>query len=231
MRRRHLIDLASASLILGALAPASRVLAECAAPTEERAQWLTTTVRAGGPLYVWLGQPRGLPMPAELELSGVGQGMRLGITWIVPGLARVTMPSAARGTVRVIAPARSRGASSESFDVAITQGPGPGRIAPAPTSLRVERVFVPTRWSQGETIRVAFEAPPSSIRHVLARWGREGSFETIAAGATSAVVFQDQRCGTRPVDADAPSAGARVEVSFIDDEGNLSATTDAVVPA
>jgi hypothetical protein len=132
--------------------------------------------------------------------------------------------------VRITAPARSQSGASESFDVTITQGPAAARVAPAPTSVRIERAFVPTRWSQGETIRVDFDAAPSSIRHVLARWGREGSFATIAAGATQAVVFQDGRCGTRPVDADAPAAGDRVEVSFVDDEGNLSGSTRATMP-
>jgi hypothetical protein len=85
MHRRHFLDLALASITVGAVSP-SIALADCA-PPEERAGWLTTNVHPGGDAYFWLGQPSGLPVPTDLEVTMGAAVSRLPITWVVPGVA------------------------------------------------------------------------------------------------------------------------------------------------
>ena len=137
MNRRHFLDLALASIAVGAASP-SRVLADCA-PPEERAGWLTTNVHAGGDAYFWLGQPQGVAVPADLEATIAGAVTRLAITWVVPGVARVRIPDTASGAIHVATPSRNSSAG-QTLDITLTSGPPPAPLSAPPRPCRLECV-------------------------------------------------------------------------------------------
>ncbi len=234
MHRRHFLDLTLASLavgpfLVGAVSP-SIALADCA-PNEERAQWIPTNVHPGGDAFVWLGQPRGLPVPSDLEVTIGGASSRVPIVWVVPGVARLRVPGTASGVMRIATPSRGRSPTGATFDVTLASGGPPGRLSGPPTSCRLERVSRPIRWGVGEATLLHFAMPPTTAKHVIARWSGFGAFATIAAGMTTVTLYADGGCGSNPVDVRPPTAGTRVDVAFLDDEGNPSTFVTAVMPA
>jgi hypothetical protein len=80
-------------------------------------------------------------------------------------------------------------------------------------------------------VEARFVAVPASVRYVFSRWSRFGSSASLAAGARAISVYAQGGCGSFPVDAAAPARGERVELAFLDDEGNVSAFTSVVMPA
>lgn len=226
MHRRHFLELALASLATTAVSP-SMALAECA-PVQERASWLTTSVRAGGDAYFWLGQPSGLPVPTNLEVTMGAAASRLPITWVVPGVARLRIPGTASGTLQVATPPRGRG-EGQTHAITLVSGPPPARIASPPSGVSLVRSSHRIRWGEAQSVEVRFAATPPSIKHVVMRWSRFGSSASLTAGATSATLYAEGGCGSFPVDANAPARGDRVSLAFLDDEGNLSAFTTAVM--
>lgn len=232
MHRRHFLDLALASLAVAPFsigaASTSVARADCA-PPEERAGWLATNVHPGGDAFFWLGQPRGVPVPADLEVTIGGAASRIPIVWIVPGVARIRIPGTASGTIHVATPSRGRGAG-QTFDITLTSGPPPARLSAPPTSCRLEQTTRRIRWGEGHATTIHFAAAPSTAKHVLARWASFGAAATIAGGATSASLYVDGGCGSHPLDVSPPTPGTRVEVAFLDDEGNPSTFTTVVMP-
>jgi len=219
--------LAAAYPMLSALPSLAR--ADCAIP-EERAVWLATNARAGARAFVWLGQPRGLAVPVALEASIAGAPVRLPITWAVPGLAQITIPPGATGTLILSTPPRAANRASEALQIPITAGPPPARVSAPPAHVRCERASRPLHYDPAaEFVTVRFDAT-APARHLLARWGRVGSYVTLEPGGTSAEIFAVGRCGNRPLDVPSPRSGDRVELAFLDDEGNLSSFTGTVAP-
>ncbi|MBN8610102.1 MAG: hypothetical protein J0L92_05945 [Deltaproteobacteria bacterium] len=227
MHRRHFLALTSIAL---SAASTSIVVADCA-PNEERAGWLTTNVHPGGDAFVWLGQPRGLPVPTDLEVTISGASSRLPIVWVVPGVARLRVPGTASGVMRIATPPRGRGPTGATFDVTLASGPPPARISAPPSGLSLARSRHPIRWGEAEDVEARFAAAPPSVRHVIMRWSRFGAAASLAAGTTRVSVYMQGGCGSSPVDAAPPARGERVELAFLDDEGNVSSFTSAVMPA
>lgn len=232
MHRRHFLDLALASVALGslsadALSP-SIARADCA-PPEERAAWLSTNVHPGGDAFFWLGQPRGVPVPSDLEVTIGGAASRLAIAWLVPGVARIRIPGTASGVIHVATPSRGRG-PAQSFDVTLASGPPPARLSAPPASCRLEHTTRRIRYGEGHATTLHFAAAPATAKHVIARWASFGSAATIAGGATSASLYTDGGCGSHPLDVSLPTPGTRVDVAFIDDEGNPSTFTTVTMP-
>jgi len=211
-----------------ALGGVSLVRADCA-PATEVAQVLATNVYAGTDLFVWLGQPQGLPTPTALVWIDAGASVSLPITWLVPGVARVRVPPTAAGQGQIVTPPRTPSGTASTFGVSIAAGAPPARVLGPPRSPRLERGEHPIRYSRGLHVDAHFAAS-SDARHLVARWGSFGSFATLAPGATTTTVFREGSCGSQPVDAAPPSRGATVQLAFIDADGNTSSFVSAVAP-
>ncbi|MBX7190494.1 MAG: hypothetical protein K1X94_00465 [Sandaracinaceae bacterium] len=217
IHRRDVLGLAVSSLVLGAMGPAG-ARADCAIP-EERASWLATRVHAGARAFVWLGQPEGLPVPTSLD-SSLGA---LPITWAVPGVAMITIAPSASGELVIHAPPRAARRTGDDLRITITPGAPTARLSAPPQHVRLETRTRPLHYDPAaEYVTAYFDAAPGA-RHLLARWGRVGSFVTLEAGASSAEIFAVGRCGNRPLDVPAPRRGETVELALLDEEGNLSA--------
>jgi hypothetical protein len=209
---------------VGAASP-SHAFAECARP-QDHASWLTTNVHPGGDAFFWLGQPPGGPAPTQLEVNSGRAVSRLPIAWVVPGVARIRIPPSASGTLCVTIPSRLDVEGTTS-DITLAAGPPPARIVPPPASCRLERGY---RGGRPVSTNVRFAAAPARVRHVIARWETFGSSSEISEGSMAAALYSSGRCGASPPHAGPPSARTLVEVAFLDDVGNLSAFSRAVMP-
>jgi hypothetical protein len=166
----------------------------------------------------------------DLETHIAGAPVRLPITWVVPGVAQITIPPVAIGTLTLTTPPRAAGRTSGALQITITAGPPPARVSAPPAQVRCERASRPLHYDPAaEFVTVRFDAT-TTARHLLARWGRVGAFVTLEPGATSAEIFAVGRCGNRPLDVPSPRTGERVELAFLDDEGNLSSFTRTTAP-
>lgn len=85
-------------------------------------------------------------------------------------------------------------------------------------------------FSRGGSVLVHFAPAPPTARHLLARWSSFGAHVALTADTVQAYVFVEGRCGTTPVYASPPRPGTRLEVAFLDDEGNASAFVPVVMP-
>lgn len=195
----------------------------------ERVAVLSSTVPVGGAILVWLGQPPGLPTPSALTLTRGGRTQTLAIEWVVPGLARLALPTGlAPGPLSLETPARYQYAQPEQHALTITASPLP----PAPQPPAQPRLVTATRTLRYGSAR-SIVAEVGAVRGavaIVARWGGFGSHAEVAAGATSGALISEERCGTRPPFADLPARGARVELALADAAGQVSPFVGVTMP-